>query len=505
MIKLKDITIRKKLTFATLMISGFALLIACATFIAYEYFAFTGSMVRNLSNIAGVIESNTVSALDSHDYDGAMKTLNSLALDPNIAAASIHLPDGEVFASYNSSAESGGRNYQLSLDCKSVLEENRPLPGEKSAHAFHGKYLHLFWNIEHKGEVIGTLGIQSSLAEVDVRIGRYCMIVFTVFSGCMVMIYVLSSNVRKLIVNPILELANIAKKISIDKNYSVRAEKKNNDEIGVLTDAFNNMLEKIQRRDNALESSNKELQAFAYVASHDLQEPLRKIIAFGDRVKAKSADVLSEQARDYLDRMQNAAGRMQELIEALLNYSRVTTKASPYKEVDMSDVVKDVLIDLEMRIEEVDGKVDVNELPTIHADPVQMRQLMQNLIGNALKYHRDDVPARVRVSSTYSGGSQDSGWSSIYDDQCLISVEDNGIGFDNKYKERIFGIFQRLHGRNEYTGTGVGLAISRKIVERHGGTIAADSQPGEGARFSVRLPVTLTSISHEPPPVKKAG
>ena len=494
MIKFKDISIRKKITISTLMISGFALLIACATFIAYEYFAFTGSMVRNLSNIAGVIESNMVAALGSNDYEGAMKTLNGLASDSNIAAASIHLPDDEVFASYSSGAYSGSgkRTSLLFQDSEKLLEENRPSQGEKSAHVFHGKYLHLFWNIEDGGKVLGTLSIQSSLAEVDARIGRCFMIVLTVFCGCMVMIHILSNKVRKLIVNPILELANIAKKISIDKNYSVRAKKQNNDEIGMLTDAFNNMLEKIQRRDNMLEGSNKELQAFAYAASHDLQEPLRKIIAFGDRVKAINANTLNKQGRDYLDRMQNAAGRMQELIEALLNYSRVTTKANPYKQVDMSEVVKNVLTDLEMRIEEVDGKVEVGKLPTIHADPVQMRQLMQNLIGNALKYHRDEVPARVRVSSTYSGSSPDSEWSSIYDDQCMISVEDNGIGFDNKYRERIFGIFQRLHGRNEYTGTGVGLAISRKIVERHGGTIAAESQPGEGARFSVRLPVTPT-------------
>jgi len=493
--KFRDINIRLKLTIAIVFISGLALIIACATFIAYEYFTFTKSMVRNLSNLAGVMESNLVMALDSDTPALADETLKGLAFDQNILAAAITLADGTDYSLYVRSEEGSdiaNRTKPFSPETEKLLNKNKPHLYEKSRHLFHGKYLYLIWNIQKNGKFLGTLSIQSSLEEVDDRIGSCFLIILAVFLGCLGMIFMLSTRLRKLIVKPILDLAHISKKISREKNYSVRAEKQNNDEVGMLTEAFNEMLDKIQRREMALENSNNELQAFAYAASHDLQEPLRKIIAFGDRLKAKCADTMDEQGLDYLNRMQNAAARMQDLIQALLNYSRVTTKANLYSEVDLANVVQEVLGDLEMLIEEVDGKVEVGELPTIKADPIQMRQLMQNIIGNALKYHREDVPARVRISGKIPNEIQQSGWSSIYDDQCLISIDDNGIGFEDKYRERIFGIFQRLHGRNEYDGTGVGLAICRKIVERHGGNITAESQPGQGASFKIRLPLSTT-------------
>jgi signal transduction histidine kinase len=230
-----------------------------------------------------------------------------------------------------------------------------------------------------------------------------------------------------------------------------------------------------------LERSNKELQDFASVASHDLQEPLRKVQAFGDRLKLKCAAALDDQGRDYLERIQNAAKRMQILINDLLTFSRVTTKAQPFTNTDLNEAVSDVLGDLEVRLEQVQGRVEVDKLPKVDADPLQMRQLMQNLIGNALKYHRADVPPIVKVHSKPANGSSNG--------MCHIMIDDNGIGFEEIYADRIFTIFQRLHGRNEYEGTGVGLAVCRKIVERHGGAITARSTPGQGSSFTVTLPV----------------
>jgi signal transduction histidine kinase len=230
-----------------------------------------------------------------------------------------------------------------------------------------------------------------------------------------------------------------------------------------------------------LERSNKELQDFASVASHDLQEPLRKIQAFSDRLRSKYRRELDDQGRDYLDRIQNSGKRMQTLISDLLTFSRVTTKAQPFVPTDLNEATRDVLCDLEVRIEQVRGRVELAELPTLDADPLQMRQLMQNLIGNALKYHRPDAPPVVKVSSRRSSGHAS--------ERCEILVEDNGIGFEQIYADRIFTIFQRLHGRTEYEGTGVGLAVCRKIAERHGGSITARSTPGEGSTFTVTLPV----------------
>ncbi len=228
-----------------------------------------------------------------------------------------------------------------------------------------------------------------------------------------------------------------------------------------------------------LERSNADLEEFAYIASHDLQEPLRKVQAFGDRLQAKYGAELGEQGRDYVARMQNATRRMQTLISDLLRYSRVTSKAQPFEPVDLGDVVRGVIGDLEVRIAETGARIVRGDLPTVEADPLQMRQLMQNLIGNALKYCREGVPPVVEIGGELVSSS----------DAFRIVVRDNGIGFEEKYAERIFGIFQRLHGRGRYEGTGIGLALCRKIVERHGGAISASGRPGEGATFTVLLPL----------------
>jgi PAS domain S-box-containing protein len=226
-----------------------------------------------------------------------------------------------------------------------------------------------------------------------------------------------------------------------------------------------------------LQQSNRELEDFAYVASHDLQEPLRKIQAFGDRLKVRYAETLTGDGADYLDRMQKAAGRMQSLINDLLVFSRITTKAQPFAGVHLTAIAHEVVHDLEVRIHEAGGEVVVGELPAIDADALQMRQLLQNLIGNGLKFQKPGVPPRVELSGSASDGT------------AQIVVSDNGIGFDEKYADRIFLMFERLHGRAEYEGTGIGLAICRKIAHRHGGDIRAHGLLGEGAKFVVTLPV----------------
>lgn len=258
---------------------------------------------------------------------------------------------------------------------------------------------------------------------------------------------------------------------------------------------------KLQAYTVKLEQSNRELQDFAFVASHDLQEPLRKIQTFGDRLQSKFGDKLGDQGKDFLGRMQNAAKRMQILIEDLLSFSRVTSKVQPFAPVNLSKVVEGVLSDLETRIDRTQGQVTIGklsnselhndqfskdesqgvlatkELPTINADSLQMRQLFQNLIGNALKFHQPDIPPEVVISAQITSNGY-----------CEIRVADNGIGFEEKYLDRIFTVFQRLHTRSEYEGTGIGLAICRKIVEGHNGTITATSTPGKGSTFIILLP-----------------
>ncbi len=225
--------------------------------------------------------------------------------------------------------------------------------------------------------------------------------------------------------------------------------------------------------------SNAELEEFAFVASHDLQEPLRKISVFGDRLQSKFGAELDDQGQDYIARMTDAARRMQTLIQDLLAYSRVTTKSQTYTRVDLGKVTEEVLVDLETRIEELDAVITLEQLPTIDAEPLQMRQLIQNLIGNALKFHKPGVPPTITVRGrTLDGGNK-----------VEITVMDNGIGFEPKHTKRIFGTFQRLHGISEYAGTGIGLSMCRKIVDRHQGQIEASSEPGQGTTFTIALPV----------------
>jgi two-component system sensor kinase FixL len=239
-----------------------------------------------------------------------------------------------------------------------------------------------------------------------------------------------------------------------------------------------------------LEQSNRELQSFASVAAHDLQEPLRKVLMFGDRLQAKCHQALTDQGRDFLDRMLNAAARMQTLIDDLLAFSRVTTQPQPFAPVDLNAVAREVLSDLEGRIAQESGQVEIGKLPTIEADRTQMRQLLQNLISNALKFHRKEEAPVVSIrGKLFNDRMQPLERNSPGDGLCQIIVEDNGIGFDQKYADRIFGIFQRLHGRQEFQGTGIGLALCRRIAERHGGSITAQSKPGQGTTFTVRLPI----------------
>ncbi|HOZ46067.1 MAG TPA: MASE1 domain-containing protein [Candidatus Hydrogenedentes bacterium] len=254
--------------------------------------------------------------------------------------------------------------------------------------------------------------------------------------------------------------------------------------LALLTES-NRSLEHLNRR---LEESNRELENFAFVASHDLQEPLRKITTFAERLRKAAGGNLDDRSQDYLARMENAAERMRKLIQDLLAYSRITSRAEPFERVELHHVACEVLSDLEARVQATQAHIELDPLPSVEADASQMRQLFQNLIGNSLKYRRADGPCCIHVRSAPPDEEAET---------VTVSIEDNGIGFNNEQAERIFGMFQRLHGRGEYEGTGIGLAICRKIVQRHGGSITASGRPGEGATFTVRLPRHHAQSSEE--------
>lgn len=232
-----------------------------------------------------------------------------------------------------------------------------------------------------------------------------------------------------------------------------------------------------------LKNSNQELEQFAFIASHDLKEPLRKIRSFGDMIERRMAGKLDMETHDLFKRMLNAAERMQAMIDDLLELSRVGRRGEPFLPVALGDVANEVISDLDLRIKAAAGQIEVNPLPVIEADPLQMRQLLQNLIGNAIKYHRPGASPYVKVwCENNPQASPNPGAVTIY-------VQDNGIGFKEEYLSKIFMPFTRLHGRDAYEGTGMGLAICQKIVDRHHGQITARSSPGEGAVFMITLPM----------------
>jgi light-regulated signal transduction histidine kinase (bacteriophytochrome) len=236
--------------------------------------------------------------------------------------------------------------------------------------------------------------------------------------------------------------------------------------------------QELQMYAERLKRSNQALEDFAFAASHDLKEPLRKVQSFGEILKTSYAHLLDEKGRDYINRMQAATNRMQNMIDGLLEYSRIGMDTQPMTPVDLQEVASEVVSDLETKIEETGGQVVFDSLPTLEADPLQMRMLLQNLLANGLKFHRPDVPPLVKVSAV----SYASGWVELV-------FEDNGVGFKMERVEELFQPFRRLHGRSEFEGSGVGLAICQKIAERHGGAITARSAPGEGSTFIVKLPI----------------
>lgn len=264
-----------------------------------------------------------------------------------------------------------------------------------------------------------------------------------------------------------------------------------NEELAAINEEYMATNEELTQSNNLLTQSNQNLQEFAYIASHDLQEPLRKIQSFGNLLSSRYNKDLGDGSH-LIERMQNAAGRMSILIQDLLVFSRVSSKQDAFQTISLSTIVEEALSDLEITIQDSGAIVHVGNLPVMKGDESQMRQLFQNLLSNALKFKKDDVTPEISVECkkiTYSELPMHVKPVKYAPEYYVIQVSDNGIGFDPQYKNRIFQVFQRLHGKSEFAGTGVGLAICEKVAINHGGEISAEGQPGQGAVFSVYLPV----------------
>jgi PAS domain S-box-containing protein len=254
-------------------------------------------------------------------------------------------------------------------------------------------------------------------------------------------------------------------------------------------DALKHNAELLEKNNKELQKINTELKSFAYVSSHDMQEPLRKIQTFASRILAKEMQTLSDKGKDYFSRMQAAAGRMQTLIQDLLAYSRTNTAERPIEVIDLADIVNEVKTDIREMHSEENAMIEVGHMIQVKVVPFQFRQLLYNLIGNAIKFARPGIAPHIKIESEIVKGDPAKDDSlSHKKTYAHIRISDNGIGFDPQYKNRIFEVFQRLHGKEEYTGTGIGLAIVKKIIENHNGTVIATGEPDKGATFDIYIP-----------------
>lgn len=461
---------RGKLLLLVLVATLAAVIVQSAVVRGIEVLDVRPTALDELSTDAGVIATHSTAALAFEDANAARETLSALDAAPRVISARIFDSGGKLFAQHQRG------------------DVPDTIPGIRSGHRFRGNRLILARAIEHDGENLGTLVMVYDLSGYYHAIWRKALISIVIAGGAVSLSMLAAMRLQRRLTRPMNELVRTSREISRSKDYSLRVARSGDDEIGMLTDSFNEMLAAIEVRDaelldtqQELETSNQQLQQFAYVASHDLQEPLRKIQNFSSMITQDFAQDLPEDARDYLTRMNAAATRMRNLITDLLTYSRVASREPDVSDVDLDTVLQDILSDLEVRLEETGGTVRADPLPMVRADDFHMRQLFLNLIGNALKFHRPGVPPVVRISVQPGLSAQGrSGW--------RIRVEDNGIGFEQSYAERIFLPFQRLHRQNEYDGTGIGLAICRRIIDRYRWEIAVIGRPGNGAVFTITIP-----------------
>jgi signal transduction histidine kinase len=507
---LQQYSLKRKLLVIMTLASVAGLLLASFAFVAYELVVFRRGMVRDLSVLADIVGANSTAALAFNDARAAGDTLSALRAEPNIVSARIYAKEGGLFATYQ---RDGAAAPPLSAG---------PPPG---SHAFGSDHLAVSREIVLAGETIGSVTLASDLEEMRSRLRQYSVIVAVVLAASSLFAFLLSTQLQRIISRPILHLAETAKLVSREKNFRVRASKFAQDETGVLIDGFNEMLDQIEMRDAALmkaqedlerrveertselqleiiqreqaqaeldrlneeleqrvkqrtaelTAANRELAAFSYSVSHDLRAPLRKIDGFSQALLEDYGHVLEPEAMEYLDRVRAASQQMAQLIDDLLNLSRLTRSEMRRESVDLSAMARSIIADLKQRQPARDVCAQIQEGLAATADERLLRIALSNLLGNAWKFTEKEQKARIEFGM-------------LSDDGCpAFFVRDNGAGFDMAYANKLFGPFQRLHTQDEFEGTGVGLATVQRIVNRHGGRIWAEAAVGRGATFYFTL------------------
>ena len=486
-------SIRAKLIVTVMITTCTALGVAGAALSYYQSRSHREAVTQDLATVADIVGQNLPAALLFEKADSAEKALEALASLPDVLSACLYDGEGHLFSHY---IRSGHR-----VHCPKTLS-----PDEAG---FRGSQLVLHHPVRVSGQPPGNLRIVASLGRLEERIRVFGLVLLVVLSTAALVALGLSSGLQRLLSRPILDLASTAQRVSQSHDYTLRAPKRTHDEVGVAVEAFNQMLSRIEqavserkRAEEALlalnttleqrvaertaaaeqkaaelERSNEELERFASVASHDLQEPLRAVRSYTQLIEQRVASQLDPETTVYFNHVQEAAGRMRDLINDLLNYARVGRQTLSLSRVDCARVLEEALADLAPTLKENQALVIRRDLPVLIADAGRLAQVFRNLITNAVRF-RSKEPPRMEVSAERVG------------DMWSFAVRDNGIGIEPRHHDRIFVIFQRLHGR-ERPGTGIGLAICRKIVEMHGGRIWVESELGKGATFRFTLPASV--------------
>jgi signal transduction histidine kinase len=481
-------SISTKLTLMNMLVSGTALLLACLAFLTYDQFTFRQSLVHTLSAQAEIIASNSVSALLFNDPQSASNTLSALKGSPSITSAGIFTLDRKPFA-------------QFTRDPGDDIVNIPAVPaGEVETYSFRRTHLVLVRMIVFQGKPAGIVYIQADFKEIDRQLKRYATISFVVLLLSLIAALIVSSVFGRTVAQPIVDLARVAAAVSQDKNYSARATPgRELDEVGLLLIAFNEMLEEIQQRDDALRKAhdeledrvtqrtrellfaNRELESFSYSVSHDLRGPVDALNGFTYVLLKEYGDKLDDKAKDLLEHIRGSGKRMIQLIDDLLNLSRVTSSVLQSEAVDLSAIARSIAQELSRSQPGRKVEFVIAESAKVDGDPRLLRILLENLLRNAWKYTSAHDHARIEFGSR------------IEDGRIVYFVRDDGAGFDPRASDRLFQPFQRLHPSAEFPGNGIGLATVQRIVRRHGGEVWATGEVEKGATFYFWIAKTSTA------------
>jgi len=468
--KLRDWSISAKLrlliTSACILVIG----LTCTAFVVAEWFAFKSGLLESLTVRAQILAFNAAAPLAFSSPSDAEALLDALKADPNTTACVIYDAKGKIFAHFQRLAST-------------------PVPAvEVGGHLFDGRNLTVRAPIEFNSRPLGSLVLEQGLARLYQRMALYIGMAMGFMALSSLLAYILAGRFQREVSAPILDLTKSAHAVADGRDYSIRARKVGEDEIGYLTDAFNTMLTRIQDHERLLEAAvaertaeltaaNNELESFSFSVSHDLRAPLRAILGMAEIIAEDHGDELPKPVQTHLASIRRHGLRMTQLITDMLEFARKSRREPVLEQIDCDAIVASVISDFREEIDSRGVELTIDVLPPCRADPSLLRQVLVNLVSNALKYSRGRSPARITVGTVPVE----------HPGQVGYFIKDNGVGFDMEQAKRLFEPFERFHPADKFEGTGVGLALAHRVIKRHGGRMWAEATPDAGATFYFSL------------------